>query len=431
MRCAASLCWLCLFLTTAPAEDWTRFRGPTGQGHSIEQHLPTAWNAATGTGIRWQVPLAIAGWSSPIVVGNRVYLSGTTDEGKSCHVLALDADSGQTIWDQEVLTQTIERKEIKNSYASPTPVTDGKRLYGVFADGSVAALELNSGEVAWINRDVKFYSRHGLGSSPVLAGELLIMPFDGSNRVDKAGNWPDNSPEEKLGWQDPWDKSFVTAYDTRTGRQVWSSKRGMSRIAHVTPLVMELDNRTQVISPAGDVIQGFDAQTGELLWTARNFGEGVTPSPATGDGMIFTSSGFGDTKLRAFRLGGTDDVTEANLVWEQERGVPTQPSLLYVSPLLYAISESGVLTVFEGASGDQVYQQRIGGNFSASPVYADGKIYLLAEDGTVHVIKPGPEFELLAKNSLAEDDAPCQASIAISNGRLFIRTPSRLYAIEN
>jgi outer membrane protein assembly factor BamB len=428
MRITAAICILGLASLQLAAEDWPRFRGPTGQGHSSEASLPLKWDAPSGAGILWQLPLDAAGWSSPILWGDRVYLTGTTDDGSSCHVLAIDATHGKLLWDREVFTQVVDRKEIKNSYASPTPVTDGERIYAVFADGSAVAVS-RDGETLWTNREVRFYSRHGLGASPVLAGNLLIMPYDGSNRVEEAGDWPNNSPEEKLGWQDPWDKAFVMAFDRRTGKTVWTAPRGMSRISHMTPLVMELDGRLQVISPAGDVVQGFDVETGERLWTARNFGEGVTPSPASGDGLIFTSSGFGDTKLRAFRLGGQGDVTESNLAWEQERGVPTQPSLLYVAPLLYAISESGVLTVFQGSTGELVYQQRIGGNFSASPVYADERIYLLAEDGTVSVVRPGAKFDLLSKNQLAEDDGPCQASPAIGQGRLYIRTAKRLYAI--
>jgi len=182
------------------------------------------------------------------------------------------------------------------------------------------------------------------------------------------------------------------------------------------------------LSIAGDVVQGFDLKNGERLWSVYCQGEGLVPSPATGDGLIFAASGFEKTTLRAIRAGGTGDVTQTHIVWEQKKGVPTQPSLLYVKPYLYAISDGGIATCYQRERGDIVWQERIGGNHSASPVYADGKIYFLSEAGETTVIEAGPKFRILARNSIGEK---CQASFAVSGRRLLIRAEKNLYCIGN
>jgi len=405
----------------AEAQDWPRFRGPGGQGHSAEAALPESWNATTN--VAWKTAIPGEGWSSPIVWGDKVFVTAATDGGKSCHVICLSAADGKIAWDTTVFEQATERKEGKNSWATPTPCTDGERVYAVFGGGSVAAVDLG-GAVAWTNHDVKFYSRHGLGASPILIDGLLIMPYDGSTRVDKAGQYPKVSDDERTGWQIPWDKAEVAALDVKTGKRVWTGKRGKSRIAHVTPMVVD----GQILSIAGDAVQGFDPKTGVLLWTFVSEGEGVTPSPAVGDGLVFASSGFPKATIRAIKLGGSGDVTSANLAWEQKKGCPTQPSLLYVKPHLYAVTETGVATCYKAESGEIVWQERLAEKttFSASPVFANGKIYVLSEAGETIVLAAGPEFKVLSRNPLGEK---CQASIAPSRGRLFIRSDKNLFCI--
>ena len=406
-----------------PAENWPRFRGPNGQGVSTERNLPLTWDATNK--VQWKTAIPGEGWSSPIVWNDRVFLTAAREDGTQCHVIGLDRDSGKVLWDVRVFEQQRLRKEGKNSYATPTPCTDGERVYAVFNDGSVVALDFR-GQVAWTNREVAFYSRHGLGASPILHEGLLIMPYDGSQRVDQAGNWPNNSDFERTGWQIPWDKSFLVALDARTGKRVWTAKRGMSRIAHVTPFIWRNNGHVELISCAGDCIQGFDPKTGERLWTVYSRGEGVTPSPVFGEGLIFTSSGFEATTLRTVKPGGRGDVTSTHVVWEQKRGAPTQASLLYVQPHLYAVTDNGMLTCYTAATGEVVYQERLQGTFSASPVFADGRIYLLNEAGETLVIAPGAEFKVLARNRLNEK---AQASMAVSQGRFFLRTAQHVYCI--
>jgi len=403
--------------------NWPRFRGPTGQGLSTDTGLPTAWDASSH--VAWKTALPGEGWSSPIVWGDRIFVTSATEGGRSCHVLCLDASSGTIAWDQKVFDQEAGRKEGKNSYATPTPCTDGTRVYAVFGGGGAAALDFD-GKLLWTNLDVKFYSRHGLGASPIVVDGLLVMPYDGSNRVEKAGTWPNNPDEERVGWQIPWEKAEIAALDVATGKRVWTGRRGKSRIAHATPILVD----GQIVSIAGDAVQGFDPKSGERLWSVYCQGEGLTPSPVAGDGLLYAASGFEKTTLRGIKLGGQGDVTATHIAWEQKKGVPTQPSLLYVKPYLYAVTESGVASCFKAESGEIVWQERLTTaktGFSASPLFAGGRLYVLSEAGETTVLEAGPEFKVLSRNPLGEK---CQASPAVSRGRLFIRSEKSLFCIS-
>jgi outer membrane protein assembly factor BamB len=422
MSLPSLLAFACVALT-AHAADWPQFRGPSGQGLSEATNPPTQWSADSN--IRWKTPIPGSGWSSPVTWGDRVFLTTAVEDGVRCHVICLSLKSGEILWDREVLEQVPMRKEGKNSHATPTPVVDGSRVFAVFGDGSAVALDFE-GKILWTNRETRFYSRHGLGASPVLHDGLLIMPYDGSNRVATPGSWPNNTDEERLGWQMPWDRAEIVALDAATGKRVWVAKRGKSRIAHVTPNILKVNGKAQLVSPAGDVIQGFEPKTGELIWTARSQGEGVTPGFAFGDGLIFTSSGFEKTTLRTVRTGGVGDVTDSHIAWEERKGAPTQPSLLHVAPHLYTITDGGIVHCYESATGKIVYQERVGGNHCASPVLVDGLIYFLSEAGETTIIRAGPKFEIVARNNLGER---CQASIAPGDGFLLIRSERHLYCV--
>jgi outer membrane protein assembly factor BamB len=355
---------------------------------------------------------------------NHVFLTAASADGTACHVMAFNRRDGKVLWDVEVFKQTPDRKEGRNSYATPTPVTDGQRVYAFFGGGGAAAVDF-SGKVVWTNTENKFYSQHGLGSSPILYKDLLLMPWDPSIK---------GGPDPKIGWQIPWDKSYVWALDKNTGRERYKAMRGMSRIAHMTPQIAQVEGKPQLVSAAGDVIGGFDPETGERIWWVYAGGEGVTPSPVIGDGVVYASSGFptgvgGRTihaAIRAFRMGGKGDVTQTNLLWEQKRGTPMIPSLLLADGLLYSIKESGILQCLDPADGNIIYTQRLEGDYSASPVYANGRVYVTDDNGNTTVFAAGREYKELARNEL---NSPSQASPAVSNGQIFIRTSDALYCI--
>ena len=416
MKPILHLLWVFLLITgVVHAQNWPQFRGLNGQGHSAETNLPLQWSA--NENIAWKTELPGQSWSSPIVWGDHLFVTTAMDGGTSCRVIALDRKTGRILWNKEVFKQKTGHKEGRNTYATPTPVTDGKRVYACFGDGSFAALDF-AGRVIWINRDYLFYGQHGLGTALLLHDGLLIMARDGSS----------DGEDKKIGWQIPWDKSYLLALETTTGKERWKAKRGLSRISHGTPTIWKAPNgRAQIVSEAGDVLQGFDPKTGERLWTSEVIGEGKVPSVVLGEGLAFTSGGWGGKEsIKAFRLGGTGDLKESNLVWEQRKGMPKVPSMIYVKPYLFAITDAGIATCMKADTGELLWQQRVGGNFSASPVTAEGRIYFVSDNGETTIIKAGPEFEVLAKNPL---DETVQASPAISQGKIFIRTENHLFAI--
>jgi outer membrane protein assembly factor BamB len=375
--------------------------------------VPTQWSVTSN--IRWKTPIPGEGWSSPIVFGDRLFVTTALEGGSSFHMICLDRPSGKVIWDKELTRQKAGHKQPNNSYATPTPATDGTRIYVPACDGRILAVSME-GNVEWINSDFDYYSEHGLAVSPVLYEDLVIVPFD----------WSSPPPDTKVGWQVPWDKAVILAVDKNTGKTRWKGNRGSSRIAHVTPQIVKVEGRDQLVSGAGNVIQGFDPKTGERLWTVSSPGEGVVPSVVTGEGLVFTASGFGESRICAVRLGGRGDVTKTHTVWESREDVPKMSSMLYVSSRLYLATETGVAKCFKAATGEVLWRERLGAKFSASPVWADGKIYFLAENGKMTVVEEGPTFKVVAQNELGEK---CCASPAISQGNLFIRTDKAVYRI--
>ena len=413
-RIVLTLCFACLLIVcdSAKSENWMRFRGPTGQGISTEAKLPVTWSATKN--IKWKVSLPGKGWSSPIVFEDNVFITASSEEGVSCRVICINRKDGSITWETEVHRQKPGPMRKQNSYATPTPVTDGKLVYSVFYDGTVTAVDF-SGKIVWKNSEVKFFSLHGLGASPILVNGQVIMPFDGSSREDS-----------KVGWKVPWDKAVVLSLDAEDGSVRWKGKRGESRVGHVTPILV--DNGSQLVSAGGDRVQGFDPTTGKRIWSVYSQGEGVTPSPAVGGGLIYTSSGFEAPTLRAIRLGGKGEITKTHIAWEQKRGVAALSSLLYVKPYLYSISRDNILHCMEASSGKIVWMERLSGVHWASPVYADGRIYILSEEGVTLVLRPGPKYDEVARNEISDT---CFASMAVSQGNFYIRSAQHLYCIGN
>ncbi len=407
------VCWI----TTSDliAENWPQFRGPNAQGRSAESNLPVQWSATNN--VAWKTPIPGESWSSPIVWGDHVFLTSAAGNGESCHVIAIDRKSGKILWDKEVFKQALRRKEGRNTFATPTPATDGENVYTCFYDGSFAALSF-SGDLVWTNCSYPFYSQHGLATSPILHAGLLIMARDGSS----------DGPDKTLGWQKPWDQGYIVALDTKTGHEKWKAKRGLSRISHGVPTIWQTpEGQVQVVSEAGDVVQGFDFLSGNRIWSSQVIGEGKVPSTVIGDSLVFTAGGWGGKEtIKAFKLGGAGDLGESNLLWQQRKVHPKIPSMLFVKSHLFAVTENGIAACMDAKSGEILWQERLGGRFSASPIWADNRIYFLSDDGMTTVIEDGSEFKVLANNSL---DEMTQASMAVSQGQLFIRTEKYLYCI--
>ena len=402
---AAAVLLLALASVAAAPSDWPEFRGPTGQGLSRERGLPLQWSEAQN--IVWKTPVPGLGWSSPVVADGRVWLTTSvwTRDGASLRVLAYDIASGDELVNAEVFRVLDARlRNPKNSLASPTPILEGDHVYLHFGADGTAALT-TAGEVVW-SRRFPYESQHGNGGSPVLYGDLLILSCDG------------------------YDEAFVIALDKRTGEIRWQTprRRPWSQ-AYSTPLVIRVGERDQVVSVGAFRAAAYDPESGHEIWRV-GFGDGFSniPRPVYRHGLVYITTGFQQPSLLAVRADGIGDVTRTHVVWELTRGAPHTPSPMVVGDELYVVSDGGIASCVDALTGTPHWRERLGGNYSASPVFADGRIYFQSEDGKTIVIAPGREFQKLAANTL---DGAMLASMAVSNGSIFIRTDSAIYRIAS
>ena len=390
-------------IATASAQDWPEFRGPGGQGHSPEHGLPLEW--AETRNVAWKTPLRGLGWSSPVVSGGRVWITTAIEErGVSLRLMAFDVVTGREALNVEVFHLTGARREInpKNSWASPTPIVEGDRVYVHYGADGTAALS-TGGTVIW-KQHFEYQSQHGAGGSPVLYGGLLIFNCDGS------------------------DAAFVVALDKSSGKVKWkTNRRYPSDQAYTTPLVIRVGDRDQLISVGAYRATAYDPLTGKEIWrVGYDNGFSNVPRPIYGHGLVFIATGFQEPAMLAVRPDGAGDVTKTHVAWKLARGAPLTPSPIIVGDEFYMVNDGGIASCLDARTGTVVWQQRLGGTFSASPVFADGRIYFVAEQGLTTVIAPGKEFRRLATNPL---DGGLLASMAVSNGSFFLRTDSHLYRI--
>ena len=405
MRLQRKTTLILFFLATLAlrGEDWPQFRGPGGEGHSTERGLPTQWSESQN--IVWKTPVAGRGWSSPAIAGGRVWLTTSTDRqgDASLRVLAFDIATGRQILNVEAFSiKDAYLKNAKNSHASPTPIVEGDRVYVHFGTEGTAALTTD-GKIVW-KTVLPYESQHGNGGSPALYRDLLILNCDGA------------------------DDAYVVALDKATGKTRWKTQRRLPYDqSYTTPLVIQVAGRDQLISVGAHRTMAYDPLTGKEIWRV-GYGDGFSnvPRPVYSHGLVFIGTGFQEASMMAVRPTGAGDVTNTHVAYTIERGAPFTPSPLVVGDEFYMVSDIGVASCLDVATGKTIWQQRMPGNYSASPVFADGKIYFLSEEGVATVIAPGREFRKLAANTL---DGTTFASIAVSQGSLFIRSDSHLYRI--
>lgn len=397
--------FVCLAALPAVAADWPQFRGPTGDGHYTGPPLVTEWGPDTN--VAWKTPIPGKGWSSPIVSKGKVYLTAAVPkgEGQSLRAVCLDAASGKIDWDVEALTATKEmasKVHSKNSHASPTPTTDGERLYVHFGHMGTAAFDL-TGKVLWTRTDLYEKPLHGNGGSPILVNGLVVFSCDGL------------------------DKQFVVALDGKTGTTNWETprhKKAGRPFSFGTPTVVEVDGKIQIVSEGSDVLAGYDAGTGKELWRTTFDGYSVIPKPVAGHGMVFFSTSFDSPKVSAIKLGGSGDVTATHTAWTLARGAPNTPSPLLVGDELYLVSDRGQFSCVDAKTGTVVWDDKLKGNYSASPICANGNIYLTSEEGKGTLVKAGRKKDILGEFDLKEKTF---ASFAAADGALYVRTETQLY----
>jgi outer membrane protein assembly factor BamB len=400
--------WLAAILTAAPASgQWPQFRGPDGQGHSDGRNLPADWSETKN--VVWKSAVPGLGWSSPVVAAGRVWLTTSIESGRggdvSLRALAFDVVTGREVVNVEVFRLRRAREiNPKNSFASPTPIVDGDRVFVHFGADGTAALTI-SGEIVW-KRDFPYESQHGAGGSPIVYGDLLIFSCDGS------------------------DAAFVVALDKQTGKTRWrTNRRQPADQAYTTPLVIKVGDRDQIVSVGAYRAAAYDPENGKEIWRV-SYADGFSnvPRPVFGNGLVFIATGFQQPSLIAVRPDGTGDVTKTHIAWTLTRGAPLTPSPLLVGDELYVVSDNGIASCLDAASGTPRWQVRLGGTYSSSPLFADGRIYFPSEDGSTTVILPGREFRRTAINRL---DGALLASIAVSDGSLFVRSDTHLYRLGN
>jgi outer membrane protein assembly factor BamB len=371
--------------------------------------VPVTWSEAEN--IVWKVALPGEGFSSPVILGNQIWMTTALNEGKSLRAICCDRQSGKLLHEIELFTlEKTPEKHATNSYASPTPVIEPGRVYVHFGPYGTACLDTSNGKALWKNSDLHFDPEVGPGSSPMLFDNLLVVNCDGI------------------------DERHVVALDKQSGKIAWKTERTgvpnstpSARKAFSTPLVIRVNGREQAVSPAADRVIAYNPKTGDEDWLVRYPGFSNVPRPIFGNDLVYVCTGYMTPQLWAIRPNGRGDVTDTHVAWKVTKQVPAKPSPLLVGKELYMVSDAGIATCLDALTGEEVWKERLNGNYTASPVFVDGHIYLLDEKGKTTVINPGRKFDLVAANEL---DSGFKASPAIAGKAFYLRTTSHLYRIE-
>lgn len=399
-------------VVVSPAADrpgWPQFRGPSGQGHLGSQRLPTEWSEKEG--VVWKTEISGLGHASPVHDGATAWLATASRDGRKLGVVAVDLESGSIVHSTTIF-EPVDVQEIHhdNSYASPTPVLVDDRLFLHYGRYGTAAVDTETANILWRRDDLPVAHEGGPGSSPVYHNGQVIITCDGA------------------------DRQFVAALDAETGSTTWLRERSApqrpnptTHRAFATPLLVERDGRTVLISPGADHCQAYDAATGEELWRIRYVGFSNVPRPVEADGVAFVCTGFFKPQLWAISLEGSGDVTDSHVLWKYRGAVSETPSPLIHDGQVILLSDKGILTGINLSTGKRAWILRVGGNYSASPLYAGGKLYCCSEEGLVKVIDLSSSPRVAATN---ECDEGIMASPAVIDGDLLIRTTKSLYRIN-
>lgn len=397
-------------VTLGWATDWPHFRGPGGQGHAEGVDVPLRWSAENA--VAWKVKVLGKGWSSPVVVGDRVFVTTAVDSGKglSLRAIALGLADGKNVWDQEIVGKSdVGDFHKKNSHASPTPVVEDGRLYVHFGHHGTACLDVRDGSLLWKQDSLAYPPLHGNGGSPIVFEDKLIFSCDGTK-----------SP-------------FIVALDKSNGKVVWKTDRDVKvsrTFSFSTPLAIEVDGRWQIVSPASGAVIAYDPDNGKEIWRSL-YGEGysVVPRPLYAHGLVYVCSGFGTASLYAIDPTGKGDVTSSHVRWEIGKRIPRESTPIIVGDHVYVNDDKGIVSCLEATSGQQVWQKRIdgGGGYSASPVYASGHLFFHNGDGVTTVIKPGTTFQQVAENKIGEYGL---SSFAVVDDGFVVRTESSLLRLK-
>ena len=403
-------------------ENWTSYRGPTDQGHADSANLPLHWSESEN--VAWKIELPGKGRSTPVIWGDRVWLTTATEDGKELSVLCIDKNSGEILINK--LLQKVEKPQPcveMNSYATPSPVIEEGRVYLSYGPAYLACLDTKSGDLLWERTDISCRFSVGAASSPMIYKNLLLAHYDGC------------------------DKQFVIALDKRTGETVWKTDRtvkyddidpktdrpkeeGEYRKAFSAPIVAQLGGRPVLVSLGSMALYGYDPASGKELWRLEYIGSysGVM-RPVAENGVIYCHVGSNLTLL-AVKPEGAEGVLDEKkcVLWKYNKTVPFMPSILLVGGRIFMTTDNGVAVCLDAKDGKQRWKERLDGDHCASPIDNRGKIYFFGQNGKATVVEAGPKFNILAENKL---DEGLMASPAVSGDALYLRTIKSLYCIKN
>jgi outer membrane protein assembly factor BamB len=391
-----------VFPLTVHADNWPGWRGPGNHGISNETKLPLTWSATKN--VRWKVKLDGAGVSQPIVWEDRVFL--TASDGRlndRLHVYCYARADGKLLWHTRLFGSSPTDLYPLGGMAVPTPATDGKLLYVLFGTGDLAALDFD-GKPAWIRSLADEYgpfrNRWGMGTSPVLVGDALYVQVD------------------------HWSQSYLLAVDPKTGANRWKADRPTS-VNWTSPLAVKVKDRVEIVTFGTNFVRSYDAEKGNELWRVEGMHFQCIPSPVVMGDLLFACSG---ENTMAIKLDGSrGDLTKSHVLWKNKKANAFLPSPLVYLDHLYLPGDRNFVTCFDARTGTQVWKERLGNEFHASPVGAAGRVYIATKEGSVKVVRAGPSFDLLADNAMEETIV---ASPAISNGQIFLRGEKHLFCIE-
>jgi len=393
---------LLLAASAALAENWPGFRGPRGDGSSLEKDLPIRWSGTEN--VAWKVEVPGRGHASPVVWGDRIFLVSALQDKQARILLCLDRSTGKTLWQRTVLTAPLEHIHSLNSYASSTPLTDGERVYVSFLDRDkmfIAAYDFLGNKV-WEVRPGPFASTHGYCSSPILYKDKVIVNGD----HDGAG--------------------FLVALNRKSGATVWKTPRPNNTRSYCTPIIREIGGVPHLLMTGSKSVASYHPDTGAQQWIMDGPTEQFVAAPVFNGKLMFLTAGYPELHILAIRPDGSGKVGDDKIAWRTRRGAGYVPSPILSGPYFLNVTDGGFLGCWVADTGEQLWNERTAGHTTSSPVVGEGRIYIQSDKGITTVVRPGKTFEKLAENDLGEES---YASPVISQGQIFLRGVSHLFAI--
>ena len=398
--------------------DWLDFRGPGGDGHAGNTPLPRAWNEKSG--ILWRTPVHDSGWSSPIVVGDQIWLTTATEHGHEQFVVCIHRDTGRVLLDEKVFTNANPERigAQGNTYASPSPVATRDVVVAHFGTYGTVAYANRTRKILWKRTDLNCQHFQGPGSSPVIWRDRVVLTFDGA------------------------DVQYLAALDLRSGKTIWKTDRGIDwasdkfgaasdpdqRKAYSTPFVWKRKGRDELVTAGARCFASYDPATGKELWRIPHGGFSNATRPLVAGNRLLLNTGFNRPEFWALRADHDRAPAESDIVWKIARGVPTMSSPLVHNGLLYFTADADFLTCVDLENGQEVWKERLGGRFYASLMMAGGALYAISDRGRSVVLEPGRAFRTLGEGVLPEGS---RSSPAVARGRLYLRTYDALVCIGN